>query len=199
MRLTDDRYASERCQFELALRMIRHEARTGTIKDCTGLSDDRIRKLFTTYFRSRGDGARVRRRRGKSPQQVSLFVKNPLNQLEATTLVALFSANLLLRIDEDNAIHACWPRPDVEYGHRLCRAYETYLLLHRKPRLSFEWAWSLLRNLSLSDELFLADCRRCGAAYVQDAYALDHRTCPSCEITRHRRRRRPGTSRFARA
>ena len=33
MRLTDNRYASERSQFELALRMIRHEARTRTIKD----------------------------------------------------------------------------------------------------------------------------------------------------------------------
>ncbi len=45
MRLTDDRYANERSQFELALRMIRHEARTRTIRECTGLSDDRIRKL----------------------------------------------------------------------------------------------------------------------------------------------------------
>ena len=51
MRLTDDRYAGERSQFELALRMIRHEARTRTIRDCTGLSDDRIRKLYSTYFR----------------------------------------------------------------------------------------------------------------------------------------------------
>ena len=43
--MTDDRYAAERSQFELALRMIRHEARTRTIRECTGLSDDRIRKL----------------------------------------------------------------------------------------------------------------------------------------------------------
>ena len=50
MRLTDDRYANERSQFELALRMIRHEARTRTIRECTGLSDDRIRKLYSTYF-----------------------------------------------------------------------------------------------------------------------------------------------------
>ena len=51
MRLTDDRYSGERSQFELALRMIRHEARTRTIRECTGLSDDRIRKFYTTYFR----------------------------------------------------------------------------------------------------------------------------------------------------
>ena len=185
MRLTDDRYASERSQFELALRMIRHEARTHTIKDCTGLSDDRIRKLYTTYFRDTGNG-KVKRRRGKSPQQVGPFVKPLLNQLEATTLIALFCASLLLRIDSANRVHACWPRPDVEYGHRVCRAFETYLLLHPRPRLSFEWAWSLLQNISKNDELILATCADCRTTYVQDAYALDHKTCPSCEISQSR-------------
>ena len=185
MRLTDDRYASERSQFELALRMIRHEARTHTIKDCTGLSDDRIRKLYTTYFRDTGNG-KVKRRRGKSPQQVGPFVKPLLNQLEATTLIALFCASLLLRIDSANRVHACWPRPDVEYGHRVCRAFETYLLLHPRPRLNFEWAWSLLQNISKNDELILATCAGCRTTYVQDAYALDHKTCPSCEISQSR-------------
>ena len=86
MRLTDDRYANERTQFELALRMIRHEARTRTIRECTGLSDDRIRKLYSTYFRNSGVTG-VRRRRGKSPRQITRFVKNADHQLRATTLV----------------------------------------------------------------------------------------------------------------
>lgn len=76
MRLTDNRYSGEKQQFELALRMIQHEARTRTIRLCTGLSDDRIRKVYTTYFRNSGDMA-VKRRRGKSPRQISLFVKTP--------------------------------------------------------------------------------------------------------------------------
>ena len=97
MRLTDNRYASERNQFELALRMIHHEARTRTIKDCTGLSDDRIRKLYTTYFRDTGDD-KIKRRRGKSPQQVNRFVKDAAHQLQATTLIALFCASLVLRM-----------------------------------------------------------------------------------------------------
>jgi len=158
MRLTDNRYASERSQFELALRMIHHEARTRTIKDCTGLSDDP-------------------------------FVKHPLNRLEATTLISLFCASLLLRIDAANRIHACWPRPDVEYGHRVCRAFETYLLLHPRPKLNFEWAWSLLQNISKNDELFLATCAGCRTRYVQDTYALDHKICPGCEISGSRERR----------
>jgi hypothetical protein len=40
MRATDDRYRAEQDKFELAMRMIRHEARTGTIRYWTGLSAD---------------------------------------------------------------------------------------------------------------------------------------------------------------
>lgn len=194
MRLTDDRYANERSQFELALRMIRHEARTRTIRECTGLSDDRIRKLYSTYFRNPGL-TEVRRRRGKSPRQITRFVKNPDHQLQSTTLVALFNAGLLLRIDERNRIHPCWPRPDVEFGHRLCRAFETYVLLHERPLLSFEWAWTLLHSICGGEELLLAVCARCDGRYVRDAYALDLKTCPCCEIEADRRRR-PGTKSF---
>jgi hypothetical protein len=188
MRITDDRYAGERSQFELALRMIHHEARTRTIRECTGLSDDRIRKLFGTYFRNSAT-RHIKRRRGKSPRQVGRFVKNPLNQLEATTLVALYCSSLLLRLDTEHKVHACWPRPDVDYGHRVCRAFETYLLLHPDAKLSFEWAWNLLQTITHNDELYLAACDQCDTAYVQDSYALDHRVCPSCEIARQSGRR----------
>ena len=181
MRLTDDRYSAERSQFELALRMIGHEARTRTIRECTGLSDDRIRKLYATYFRDSGNLS-VKRRRGKSPRQVTRYVKNAENQLQSTTLVALFCAGLLVRIDSKDRVQACWPRPDVEFGHRLCRAYETYQLLHENARLSFEWVWNLLQCISYNDELYLAICRRCDSRYVQDSYALDRKVCPACSM-----------------
>jgi hypothetical protein len=142
--------------------MIHHEARTRTIRECTGLSDDRIRKLFGTYFQDAAT-RHIKRRRGKSPRQVGRFVKSPLNP--------------------------CWPRPDVDYGHRVCRAFETYLLLHPGAKLSFEWAWNLLQTISHNDELYLAACDNCNTAYVQDSYALDHRVCPSCEISRQSGRR----------
>jgi hypothetical protein len=168
--------------------MIHHEARTRTIRECTGLSDDRIRKLFGRYFQ--GAATRhIKRRRGKSPRQVGRFVKSPLNQLEATTLIILYCSGLLLRMDSERKIQACWPRPDVDYGHRVCRAFETYLLLHPGAKLSFEWAWNLLQTISHNDELYLAACDNCNTAYVQDSYALDHRVCPSCEISRQSGRR----------
>ena len=79
-------------------------------------------------------------------------------------MIALFCASLLLRVDAANRVHACWPRPDVEYGHRVCRAFETYLLLHPGPKLSFEWAWSLLQSISRNDELVLSVCGTCRPA-----------------------------------
>jgi hypothetical protein len=46
MRVSDDRYTRDRQRLDLALRLIRHEARTFTIRQWTGLSDDRIRKVW---------------------------------------------------------------------------------------------------------------------------------------------------------
>lgn len=198
MRLTDDRYAGERSQFELALRMIHHEARTRTIHECTGLSDDRIRKLYGTYFRGPAS-SHIKRRRGKSPRQVGHFVKNPLNQLEATTLIALFCSGLLLRIDSDRTLHARWLRPSVDYGHRVCRAFEDYKMLHQNARLTFEWAWNLLQTISRNNELYLALCKHCNMTYVQDAYVLDKKMCPSCTISGLGKRRRLGAGKRSRS
>ncbi len=54
MRVSDDRYTRDRQRLDLALRLIRHEARTFTIRQWTGLSDDRIRKLYRSYVLDHG-------------------------------------------------------------------------------------------------------------------------------------------------
>jgi hypothetical protein len=45
MRISDDRYSRERLCLDSALRFLRHEVRTQTIRMWTGLTVDRIRKL----------------------------------------------------------------------------------------------------------------------------------------------------------
>ncbi|CAN5140506.1 hypothetical protein BH24PSE2_BH24PSE2_04930 [soil metagenome] len=186
MRLSDDRYTRERAQFELALQMIRHEARTMTIRACTGLSDDRIRKLYATYFKQKGR-LQVRRRRGKSPRQTAFLVRNPQNQLESTTLVILFAVCALVRIRQDGSL-AVSNDSGLETGLRFCRAYESYLRLHSPPRLSFEWAWNLLGAITRPHELCLSGCRHCDKVYVQDALALDPHLCPCCRMRTRRAR-----------
>ena len=75
MRISDDRYSRDRLRLDLALRFIHHEARTHTIRAWTGLTDDRIRKLYRTYLFEAG-GASVARHRGKSPRQAAFFTRS---------------------------------------------------------------------------------------------------------------------------
>ena len=89
MRVSDHRYTADLDKFDLAVRMIQHEARTGTIRACTGFSEDRIRKIYSAYFKADG-GPPVRRRRGKSPKRITQFVNSAPRQSEATVLAGLF-------------------------------------------------------------------------------------------------------------
>lgn len=175
MRATDDRYRAERARFELAMRMIRHEARTGTIRYCTGLNDDRIRKLYTTYFKF-GD-APVKRRRGRSPTRVGPLVRTPLRALESGVFTNLLLANGLFSTDAP-------PGPvlkgNVELGHRFCECYETYELLVPRAALSFEWGWNLLLSIRRGDELGITRCQTCSMCYVFDLLSLPRSACPAC-------------------
>lgn len=190
----NERYEHERAQTDLALKMIRFEARTSTIRQCTGLSDDRIRKLCRRYFTTR-DGRSVRRRRGKSPQQTSRFVKNPKHQLEATTLMHLFIAYGLLVQAGDRGLSSRWTAPGIEVGHRFCAAFAAYNAVHDRALFSFEWAWRLLLAIADEDALSTAPCGQCDTHYLHDRYALDFHVCPACEI-RTEKRRRPGARQY---
>ena len=94
MRATDDRYRGEQAKFDLAMRMIEHEARTGTIRYFTGMNDDRIRKLYTSYFKY-GE-APVRRQRGRSPTRIGPLVRTPQRALESGVFANLLLANGLI-------------------------------------------------------------------------------------------------------
>jgi hypothetical protein len=177
MRATDDRYRGEQARFDLAMRMIAHEARTGTIRYWTGLSDDRIRKLFASYFKH--EGRSVRRRRGRSPSQISPLIRNPQRALESGALAHLLIANQLLRVNGE-------PQPELErnigLGHRFCESFETYTLLIAQPALNFEWAWNLLQSIRRGDELGIARCDRCLICYIVDRLALPKSQCPGCSV-----------------
>jgi hypothetical protein len=181
MRITDDRYAGQQARFDLALRLISHQARTHVITHCTGFSQDRIRKLYATYFKHRG-GEKVKRHRGKSPSSIEFFVRNPWIQAEASLLAHLFAAWGLLRILPDLATAPAKPPDRLVFGQRFCDAYEEFRAAHPATAITFEHAWSLLAALTDRDDLLLLDCAECTAFYVQDALALDGRRCPACRV-----------------
>jgi hypothetical protein len=180
MRATDHRYRGEKARFELALRMIEHEARTGTIRFWTGLSDDRIRKLYTSYFKF--SEAPVKRRRGRSPSQVAPLIRTPLRALESGVFANLLLANGLLWPEQEEGAHL---KGNIELGHRFCECFETYCTLVPRANLSFEWGWNLLLSIQRGDELSIARCDSCSCGYICDLLALPPSNCPACATFAH--------------
>jgi hypothetical protein len=180
MRITDDRYTRDRLRLDLALRLIRHEARTRTIRNWTGLTDDRIRKLYRSYV---ADGSRrdVRRHRGKSPRQSAFFMRNAGIRREAAGLATLLCVLGLLRRDAAAAPGAV---EQLRFGETFCEAYETFLSLHERPQISFEHACHLLRSLERQNEICLDDCEGCGSLLVVMRYAERPKACEFCSATR---------------
>ncbi|MGD2168565.1 MAG: hypothetical protein PVF63_10710 [Gammaproteobacteria bacterium] len=177
MRVTDNRYRSERGQFELAMRMIRHEARTNTISYLTGLSDDRIRKVYDTYFRA-GDRD-IRRRRGKSPTQIAPLIESPQRALESGVLAHLLHRGGLYGTHGSGQPKL---RQNIRLGQRFCDCFEAYLCVVPGPTLSFEWGWNLLLNMRRGDELGLRHCDDCGTIHLEDLLAVPGTACPVCAL-----------------
>ena len=186
MRVSDDRYTRDRLRFDLALRMIHHEARTCTIRSWTGLTDDRIRKLYRTYLQQQFANA-PKRHRGKSPRQAAYFLRSPAMQFEATTLASLLS--MLDLVSPAPETRSALAAMNLESGELFCRAYESYLSLHSTPRISFEHAGFLLLALRRRDELKLRLCPHCGGMSLVDALALGGAECAACERPAAVRRR----------
>ncbi|HXP66963.1 MAG TPA: hypothetical protein VN815_15915 [Steroidobacteraceae bacterium] len=182
MRVSDDRYTRDRQKFDLAVRLIRHEARTYTIRQWTGLSDDRIRKLYRSYVSSSGTQS-VARHRGKSPRQAAFFFRNSEVHFQAAQLASLFLLFGLLN-EGMNAARLGFRLGSLESGALLCHAYEAYRQLHSPARISFEHAWFLLSALARRDEIGLTRCRECGEAWLRDLFGRQWDLCTSCAAAR---------------
>jgi hypothetical protein len=175
MHISNERYFRERQRHDLALRMIRHEARTCTIRSCTGLTEDRIRKLYKA-FAEHLMTVPLRRRRGKSPRQISYFTRTTQLQLEASLLVSTFTAFGLLPREYSS------PGINVKLGQSFCAAYETHRQLPHTGGISFEHAWFLWRLLSERRGVWTARCRQCHGCYVRDDVNVTRHGCPLCKV-----------------
>jgi hypothetical protein len=173
MRVHDDRYSRDQRRFEIAMRFIRHEARTHTIRAWTGLTDDRIRKLYRSYIKESHGKAPVRHR-GKSPQQPAFFTRSIRARQETALLASLCRSigalpTAPVRIE-----------PGLARAELLCDAYEIYRTQVDSPLISFEHAVFLLGALCRGDELTLGACRDCTAVVVSDRWAMRAPRCLVC-------------------
>ncbi len=179
MRVTDDRYTRDWLRLDLAVRMIQHEARTCTIRTWTGLSDDRIRKLYRTYVQL-APQAGVRRHRGKSPSQVGFFLRNRETRQQAALLAGLCARLGLLGSGPGLGRVARKP-PTMQWVGLFCSAYETYVALRPARQISFEHACYLIAALDRGAEVALVECPACGSLMVADLLRLRTRVCTYCE------------------
>jgi hypothetical protein len=177
MRISDDRYSRDRSRFDIAVQFIRHEARTHTIRTWTGLSDDRIRKLYRSYL-CESHGAPLTRHRGKSPQQVAFFMRSGRARQEAALLASL--CRLLGALPHAPSPQLARSLASLARAELLCQAYEAYRGLIPEGLISFEHAVFLLTTLVRGDELVLGACRDCGAALIVDRWSLRAPRCPLC-------------------
>jgi hypothetical protein len=176
MRLTDCRYDRDRLRLEIAYRLIGYEVRTETIRQCTTLSADRIRRLFRDYVRDQPQ-SRVRRKRGKSPRQMSFFLRSPLHELEAATIASmLLACGLLYRA-------GVLSRLTLEEVARFCDVYDTFLAVRPGALVSFEHAWYLMHVLARNDEFALVPCATCRALWIRDRLDLTPLVCVSCRMS----------------
>ena len=178
MRVSDDRYTRDRQRLDLALRLIRHEARTFTIRQWTGLSDDRIRKLYRSYVMNH-DVQRVARHRGKSPRQAAFFFRSAELIFQSAQLASLYVMYGLL-CGTDAGLEPRYRVGSLDSGILLCQAFEAYMELHAPASISFEHAWFLLLALARRDEVGVARCGVCGGVQLRDLLSKRKLACATC-------------------
>ena len=196
MRISDDRYSRERARMELALRFLRHEARTQTIRAWTGLSDDRIRKLYRSYMSQAR--RQLPRHRGKSPHQVAYFTRSLRLQEETALLASMLSllgvvpaavpaaasaatsGVAMPPVATAAALPAGATLPGVTRGELLCQAFEAFRLMLPSAQISFEHAVFLATALARGDQLRLGDCSDCGSLMVTERFPLRASRCTHC-------------------
>jgi len=204
MRISDDRYSRERSRMELALRFLRHEARTQTIRAWTGLSDDRIRKLYRSYMSQAR--RQLPRHRGKSPHQVAYFTRSLRLQEETALLASMLSllgvvpagmpaapsaatsgaavppvaGGATAAARTTNATLRGVTLPGVARGELLCQAFEAFRLMLPSAQITFEHAVFLATALARGDQLRLGDCSDCGSLMVTERFPLRASRCTHC-------------------
>jgi len=164
-----------RCQHDrLALRMIRHGARSSTVSAWTGLSANRIR----TLGKQEAITPQVHHR-GQRPRRVAYFFRTPLVVLHAAVLGSHFE--LLEVLSQPPAENPAQNFCTFARGEKLCLAYEMYCADVGSPLLQFEHAVLLATALAEGKEISMQPCPECGGVMLVDQFAPAADACTHCD------------------
>jgi hypothetical protein len=179
MRISDDRYHRDVRKYNLALRLIHHEARTGTIRAWTGLSGRAIRNLFRSYVHGESEDTATRHR-GPPPQAAVHLLQSSSMRANSELLASLLC--LFELVPGRRVSGATEDQRSVIRGERLCTAFEMFSELVPHSSITLEHALLLLTSISRGDELELGKCASCAALTVVDHSGADRR-CGFCRET----------------
>ena len=178
MRISDDRYDRDLRRYNLAQRMIQHEARTTTIALWTGLTKYRIQTLFRAYQHP----GNHRRHRGAAPSQPAFFSRSLNHECEAAALAYIgLQMEIIPPFVVPDAPHSL---PGLARGERLVTAFELYRTLVPQSRVSLEHAVLLMTELAHRRTLLLEQCEACVGLMVVDRLAARKSTCAFCRLDR---------------
>lgn len=176
MRISDNRYSRDLRRHDLALRMIRHELRTATVKVWTGLSETRIRRLYRSYI-PEGAIAAIRHR-GPPPTSVELLLRSKSLRAEAAGLAGVCVATGVL--PTKSLADPARELPSLSGGERLCYAFELYQQLVPKPQITLEQLVLLVGALARREEVALVHCNSCDGLMLVTLSHSQRRVCVHC-------------------
>lgn len=155
----------------IALRLLRHRARTQTVRRFTGLSTDRLSTL--RYRSGILDDMRLR---GPSPYSLFQIMRSRRLRQEAATVACLCVISGALPLEPSRS---CMDF-DLATADRLCDAYELFIACIPHAQLTIEHAVLLVAALRRNEDLTLVRCPTCCVAQLLDRQGSPRGRCTSC-------------------
>ncbi len=182
MRISDYRYARDRKTLEIAARLIEFEARTGTIRELTGLSDTRIRSLSKECGDEGRPGGKIRHR-GSSPYKVKYLLDREISRNEAAALLSM--CRLMGVAAKQYAIEQGGPASRLRRAEQLCDTFWTFRYLFPKTAIGFEHMLLLIDETAKGEEATILSCGNCRALHLVDPLTIYPRHCSHCADLPH--------------
>jgi hypothetical protein len=165
-------------RYELALRLMAHQARTRTISAMTSLTRHQLATL-----RRRWRVTEDMRHRGPSPKSLSVFLHSPRARSEGASLAVLCRILKVLPTKglNTNARNVF----SLESGERLCEVFEAYRTCFPASDLEFEEVLLLAIGLAKGEVIELGNCDSCNATILIDLLGSRRRKCSHCHSADH--------------
>lgn len=176
MRISNHRYSRDRSRYDLAYGMLQLGARPKTVTAWTQLTQYQIRNVTDEY------GELLERHRGRPPKSIAWFWREGRRQQEGAILASLFV--FMKAVPREVTRDEDYPWRSVPRGVRVCVVYQEYARLIPHPRISFEYALLLVRELVRGGAVTLGRCSECNGAMLIDPLSAPPHMCVACRSKR---------------